>query len=322
MSHFKSSSQADSEDLIGKLLNLCDNSDSPPEPDHSPRLDKIRQGLFLLADDDMEIAMPPRLAEKTLARIHKKTTLQEHLRETVIPRRSWRISDIAVAASIVFAMFLGTFPALNRARFTASNLACSANLSQLWQSAEQYSTAFDFYPSALAQNQQMPAGALLVLMKHTGHLNDSVTLSCPGCGSQVHAGELPEWTEVEKNLARNNPQLESAMQNVYAVHPGMSGPNGLTHLRRNMPDQLRSNVPLFGDRPAPTNFWSQVHINSDSHGGLGQNVVFVDGHVEFSKSRRFHKSNDDIYTNHLGEVSAPSSADDMILVPAWFRLGR
>ncbi|MFM7128548.1 MAG: hypothetical protein ACKO0V_04225, partial [bacterium] len=143
MSHFKSDSQADPDDLVGMLLNLYDHPDTQPlpEPEFSPRLEKIRQGLFLLADDDLEIAVPPRLAEKTLARIHKKTTLHEHLRETVIPRHSWRLSDIVVAASILFAMFLGSFPALNRARFTASNLACSANLSQLWQSAEQYSNA-------------------------------------------------------------------------------------------------------------------------------------------------------------------------------------
>ncbi len=312
-----------SDDSVGLILGLYEQINQvTADPEIDPHMTRIRQGIFLLVDDGDNIEPPPGLARKTMARVHQKSILQDQFRETVIPRRQWRISDIAIAASIMFAMFLGSFPALNRARFTASNVACSANLSQLWQGAELYSQSFNVYPSALAQNQQMPAGASLLLLRHTGHLNDSVPLTCPGCSRQIHFEELPAWHEIEKDYARHVQQLESALKEAYAVHPGLGGPDGLKHLSRNMSAGMRSNLPLFGDRPAPTTFWSQMHLNSDSHGGLGQNVVFADGHVEFSKSRRFHNAGDDIYTNHKGEVSPPSSPEDMILVPAWFRFGR
>jgi prepilin-type processing-associated H-X9-DG protein len=168
----------------------------------------------------------------------------------------------------------------------------------------------------------MPAGAMLVLMRHTGHLSDSVPLTCPGCDQQVQAHQLPAWTDIEKEFALHSQKLESTLKDAYAVHPGLGGPTGMKHLNRSLAERLRSHVPIFGDHPAPTNFWAQLHLNSDSHGGHGQNVIFADGHVEFSKSRRFHSRQDDIYTNHQGNVSPPSSPDDMMLVPAWFKFGR
>jgi prepilin-type processing-associated H-X9-DG protein len=323
MSHNSGVSQAEPPDAIGLRLGLFDDANRlDDETASAAGLNKIKQGLFLLSDDGLELQPPPRLAEKTLAKIQRRATLQEHFRETVIPRQKWRFSDIAVAASIMFAMFLGSFPALNRAKFTASNLACSSNLAQLWQGAELYSKTFNAYPSAVAQNQQMPAGAMLVLMRHTGHLSDSVPLTCPGCDQQVQAHQLPNWTDIEKDFALHSQKLESALKDAYAVHPGLGGPTGMKHLNRSLAERLQSHVPIFGDHPAPTNFWAQLHLNSDSHGGHGQNVIFADGHVEFSKSRRFHSRHDDIYTNHQGNVSPPSSPDDMMLVPAWFKFGR
>ena len=63
----------DPDDPVGLLLGLYDQSfQSADDAALNARMARMRQGLFLLVDDGDELEPPPRLAEKTLARIHKK----------------------------------------------------------------------------------------------------------------------------------------------------------------------------------------------------------------------------------------------------------
>ena len=62
-----------------------------------------------------------------------------------------------------------------------------------------------------------------------------------------------------------------------------------------------------------------MHLNSPNHGRRGQNVLFGDGHVGYSRTRFVGESEDDIYTMTDGDMGdgcrLPLRLDDVILAP-------
>ena len=52
---------------------------------------------------------------------------------------------------------------------------------------------------------------------------------------------------------------------------------------------------------------------SANHGGLGQNVLFEDLHVEFCSTTRPGNGNDDIYANDNNEVAPGLHRDDAVI---------
>ena len=66
--------------------------------------------------------------------------------------------------------------------------------------------------------------------------------------------------------------------------------------------------------------------NSANHGGSGQNVLYLDGHVNYATSRLVGPSGDDIYLNRRREINAGLGRGDSVLgagsvrvLPAGFR---
>ena len=55
---------------------------------------------------------------------------------------------------------------------------------------------------------------------------------------------------------------------------------------------------------------------SDNHGGIGQNVLYEDKHVEFSVSTRPGNGSDDIYANDNHEVAPGLHQDDAVIAPS------
>ena len=53
--------------------------------------------------------------------------------------------------------------------------------------------------------------------------------------------------------------------------------------------------------------------NSANHGGEGQNVLFLDGHMVFCKTRNVGIEGDDIYLNRAGRQAAGLDAKDAVL---------
>jgi len=52
---------------------------------------------------------------------------------------------------------------------------------------------------------------------------------------------------------------------------------------------------------------------SDNHGGLGQNVLFEDLHIEFCSTTRPGNGYDDIYANDNHEVAPGLNRDDSVI---------
>lgn len=309
------------DDLIGHALGLVETAMPLTLTEREHRIARLRSSLDMLLDDGLESReqneLLPRvdLSRRTLERIHEREALSLEFREPLKYRPRWRAADLAVAAAVLLAAFLSSVTALKDGKAVAANLACSANLAQIWKGFEQYSTVYNVYPNATAENRQLPIGATLSLILHTGHLDASVPLTCPGCSSRLSAGELPHWNQLREQSETAIHNFSALITDVYALHPGLKGQTGIKHLERSMIDAMRSMIPLVGDRP-PISDRRVVNGNSPAHGGYGQNVIFADGHATFFRSRSMRSLDSDIYANRHGHCSAAIDPFDLILIPA------
>lgn len=317
------------DDLIGHALGLIDlpaflladssGSGFKPSPE---RVTRMRSQIGMLLNDgyephDSEPLNPPDdLRRRTLDRIREHKAITLEFREPLVEKPRWRLADMAVAASVLCAAFLGSLPALKDGRATAANLACSSNLYQIWKGVEQYSNTFNVFPNASVDDRRLPVGATLALMRHTGHLPETVPLTCPGCSTRMHARELPHWNQLRQQSEQALREFSEMMTEVYALHPGLKGHPGMRHLDRSMIDSARSVIPMAGDHPPVNEACMPLQGNSPSHGGFGQNVIFADGHVTFIRGRGVRSVDKDIYANRHGRSGAALDPFDIILVPA------
>ena len=70
-----------------------------------------------------------------------------------------------------------------------------------------------------------------------------------------------------------------------------------------------SGWPIVADRPPVEG----EPGNSLNHGGAGQNVLFLDGHVSFVPQRTVGDPDDDIYLNRANQVAAGLDQHDIVL---------
>ena len=324
-------------DLIGMALGLLD--EPPPvrlylddaaneeiSEETLARMAMIRQGIDFLMDDgldedDADLAPPSDLKERALARVRAYKEAGQAHHEPLILHSRWRWADVAVAASVLFAMFLGVVPAVQRSQFAEANLACTSNLLQLFRGMEQYSTTYNVYPTAVAHDSRLPVGSVASLLQTTGHLDADTPLTCPACHEEVRASHLPKWNEVCEFTEQVEQRLSNLLAEAYAFHPGVSGPGGgVRHLTRAAVDPLRSVVPMVADRPPVDTHFKVQQGNSPSHGGYGQNVIFADGHALFINSRSIKGVDQDVYNNRQGRAEAGADVMDIILMPAGARI--
>ena len=329
MNRTDTSGEGSLDDVIGLALGLFDDA-SPadfadfPESSEVSTIDPERVRLlrfrvaFLLDDEADDDPFRPSfdLVSRTQERIRTYESYQAEMQEPLEYRPRWRVADLAVAAAVLFAVFLGSLPALKKGQIASANLACSANLAQIWKGVELYADTFQAYPNAATHDRSLPVGAVLSLLRHTGHLSDSVPLTCPGCSRQVLASELPQWNQLRERRDEHIRDLVAKMSDVYALHPGLRSGDRAMHLEPTMIRRMRSMVPMLGDRPPMTDSFRVLPGNSHAHGGYGQNVIFADGHIIFLRGRSIRHLDSDVYANRFGECDVPIEPTDALLVPA------
>jgi prepilin-type processing-associated H-X9-DG protein len=94
----------------------------------------------------------------------------------------------------------------------------------------------------------------------------------------------------------------------YAYSQGYRTSGGVVVLRYEA-DKPVHRMPLMADSPPA----DPLHGNSPDHGGKGQNVLFMDGHVEFCKYRTVGVGGDDIFVNKASQVAAGLDWADAVL---------
>ena len=110
-------------------------------------------------------------------------------------------------------------------------------------------------------------------------------------------------------------EFKNAVQNLagcYAYTLGYADPSGALHGLRIDPDQPNAFTPIVADRP-PADVENGNFANSPNHAGYGQNVLYIDGHAAFWKTRNAGVDGDDIFLNFDRKVAAGKSRFDSVL---------
>jgi prepilin-type processing-associated H-X9-DG protein len=314
------------ENLIGYLLNALEPEEQRQvevylagNPEARQRLRLLRQALAPLdadADGD-EVEPPAGLAVRTLARVQPangELPRAPALRTRYVGpsgRSFWRRADVLVAASVLF-LATGVASAwLVHIRQSHDLVACQNNLRELYEGlrgySEQHHNRFP-NPAEAAPRSRAVAGLVVPILASAGHLPSDTSVRCPGTGG---APLFPAFT-LEKVLSMSDAdfQLDAVrLACSYGYSLGYVDPDGNYEGPRFDPRQPISQLPIMSDCP-PLDLSLG---NSPNHDGLGQNVLYTDGHVRFCTSRRVGFFGDDIFTNRQHQVAAGVDVLDTVL---------
>jgi prepilin-type processing-associated H-X9-DG protein len=316
------------ENLVGYLLNSLDPDTHRQvqvylraNPEARRRLELLRQALEPLEADAGDETPPPGLCVRTLARIarqqtHRNWGVQASPANGPAPRPAvslpsaprpspsqaagatrgrWRRADLLVAAALLLG-FLGLAAAALPRLWSESRVyACRNNLRVFHQALADYSEGHSHaFPKVEDQPPRNVAGVFVPILRDAGALPANVSLTCPGQGADAPAAQGLELGKLQ-----------------YAYSLGYLATGALYGLTSDDDDRL----PIMADGPAVRD--GQVAPgNSLNHDGRGQNVLFIDGHVEFRTARGI-SADDDIYLNQDGLVAAGRSRFDTVLGASW-----
>jgi hypothetical protein len=303
------------EHLLDYVLDRLDDStkrqvESRLEVDEAARrhVESLRQTMALLAADE-DTEPPSHLSARTIARVAEYACRQ--LPQAPAPRRSesasrpwWRRADVLVAASLL-AMVAGIgLPMLSKLRNPAAIVECQENLRKFYFALHTYQEQHKQLP---AIDQKDVAGVIIPMLRDAGCLPEDFSVRCPGHGD----GTFQTCSLTVQDIKAMTPeQIVAHAPNLlasYAFTLGYRDENNIWHPLNRADDGGDNSVLIFADSPPP----GITAGNSRNHAGRGQNVLFLDGRVQFLSVRTF--AGDDIYLNTTNCVAAGNSVRDHVL---------
>jgi prepilin-type processing-associated H-X9-DG protein len=311
------------ENLVGYLLDCLDDAGKrqvegylQASPEARQKLARLKQALAPLAADRDEIVPPPGLAGRTLAKIGAETgsDLPRAPRQPTGPapvsRAWWRRMDVLVVTVLVALAAGALTPLIYRWHERQALIACQNNLRQFYAALTTYRDQQDAYPDLTREAPRDVAGMIVPMLADAGVLPQSFTVRCPGVGPHLGCSVTLAnlRTLPESEFLAEAPNLAQC----YAFTLGYRDAAGTYHAPWQMP---ASSCPIFADRPPS----GGVPGNSMNHGGVGQNVLFLDGHTSFVTQRTVGDPNDDIFLNRDNLVAAGTDQRDIVLGPSAVR---
>jgi prepilin-type processing-associated H-X9-DG protein len=273
-----------------------------------------------------ELEPPEDLVDRTLQRIGAaQRTRQLIEREELTRRKVFRptfslreLSAVAAVALVLVAVFV---PSLRQARQRSLRGECAAQAGQIGHALGTYAASFgDVLPftesstsrwlPAKGQSHASPSRSLFKLIQQD--YASPVWFQCPAVGGSsfvVQAGQtdFPDGKYISysyqhsvggSGISRSDPDFQShASEMAILADDTPLFENGLFH-----PERI--------ERPVSRN-----------HDGLGQNVLFLDGHVKWSSEPYVGVGNDNIYlvegVQHYTGTERPRDKTDTFLLPAF-----
>jgi hypothetical protein len=319
--------------LIGFLLGRCDRDAAEDVQDRLSRDKPFRR----LHDDisstfaAMQLLPEPQsegdLVEKTLSRIQavRQTEAliarEELTRPAVGPTFSFR--ELGVAAAAVLIMGILFIPSIRQLRRVARRNECYSQVGQIGTALLNYAITNDGYlPGVDGESRRwLPAtgqpavsnsAALFKLVNPHRYVQSPVLFQCPAIGgssfevkasmTDFPAGKYIAYSyqhAVGSRRVRTNDPVLGAVQECMAI--------------------LSDSTPVFSG--------GKFHANrvrartSDNHGGTGQNVLYLDMHVEWTSDSASGVDGDNIFLvkgiyEYRGD-EAPSEPTDTFLLPSF-----
>src|SRR5262249_30444470 len=277
--------------LLGYLLNALDPAEHraverrlEADPAARERLEALRPALEPLALDQGEPEPPPPLAAPPLARIAEQAPVElprapaDHAGGAVLS--FWRRADVLVAACLLLT-FLGLlvpwFVALNGRGGAAQVQACQDNLRRFYAALKTYSDTHQNRFPDVAQAAAAPrnvAGMVVPMLRDAGAVTEPISVRCPANGSpEACPWSLRQLREMAPEQFRRHAH---SLASCYAYSLGYRGNDAVIGPRFE-PDKPNHRLPIMADCPPA----DPTTGNSLNHGGAGQNVLFLDGHVEY-----------------------------------------
>jgi prepilin-type processing-associated H-X9-DG protein len=309
------------DNLVGYLLNALDPETQREVEAHLAsdanarrELEMLRQALEPLSADK-EIEPPKGLVIRTLGRVAEYTCrelprapVERGTRAPAPSRPLWRRADVLVAATVLLTLAGAGVSWLAYARNRAAIAGCQNNLRQFGMALARYGELNGKQlPNVAAQEPpRNVAGMVAPLLMNAGTLAENANVGCPGKSQpRTCPMTLDRLQTLDPEAFKQQAQ---ELICCYAYSLGHRDENGYHPPRLDMgePSAL---VPIMADAPPPTPWVG----NSANHGGNGQNVLFLDGHVDYFTTRNVGMDQDDIYLNREGRQAAGLGPKDTVL---------
>ena len=319
------------ERLLGYLLDALEPEERQEVEDALERDPNLQHELELLSDSleplraaEGDVEPPTCLAERTCKWVIQRAAALsraavgsaepvDHREALMVGNNSgrgnrWTFTDLAVAAGIFFAAALLFFPAIQKSRAAAHKASCQNNLRNIGQALAKYSELHDRYLPPIAERGNLgTAGVVLVLLKHDGYFSRAAPSICPSSdlAEKPELARLPTIEELQAARGRDLHQMLKTMGGSYGYYLGHMQDGVYRRVRsRNRPGYA-----LMSDAPS-------LHLEglrSANHGGLGQNVLYEDGHVGFQTECSARGCDDHLFTNNENQIAAGCDANDVVI---------
>ena len=328
------------EDLLGYLLNALDDERHAEierqldvDPEAREQLEILQRALAPLDATEQQYEPPSGLAEQTCryvlgqpgarrfeypmkaaalvgTAVRPAPTRMHPITTTAGTGSGFHWQDLLMAGGIFIAACLLLFPAIHASRVQSRMLACQDNLRELGSSLTRYSEAHDgYFPKVPTQGNLAAASAYAPILAADKLLPEDRLVVCPGSSlAESGAFRIPSLDEIESITSPEAVEnLQQTMGGSYGYSLGYQD-NGQYSATRNL---RRAHFAIASDAP-PSSLMSPRL--SENHGRQGQNVLFEDGHVQFTVSPKATDGDrDDFFLNDDGLVAAGVDRDDAVI---------
>jgi anti-sigma factor RsiW len=309
--------------VLDYLLGALDDAETAAvqarlesDPVYRDALDWARGRLVRLASSRRAAAPPPGLAERTCEflfdparRLRAAFRWRSMTPPPALSHGGSRLNrtDAGVAAVIFVIAGLLVAPAIHGMRFQARLTTCQDNLRQVGRALAEYSHKnHDLFPAVPAKGNLAAAGIYAPVLAQDGFLTGPEAVLCPDSPqAQQKDFRVPSLDELRGAVGQDLSRIQHEMGGSYGYCLGYFD-HGVYQPTRNL---NRDYFAIMAD--APTD--DRPDHQSGNHGGLGQNVLFEDMHVEFCSTTRPGIGNDDIYANDDNEVAPGLHCDDSVI---------